>query len=165
MSNGDNNNDHEITELRGNARYTFATAFPLSLKTGFHRRDQFVDEGSISRRWSYLGTTALPANTNTVMSDTLRTGRNLPVWEASDFIRNRRPITPSLWREDAYFFESNKFIAERSVNEIVTSGYAQIQGRFGDSGLLGRTGFLTGVRTEKTATEATGYVRSRTPSN
>lgn len=165
MSNGDNNNDHEITELRGNARYTFATAFPLSLKTGFHRRDQFVDEGSISRRWAYIGTTALPANTNTVMSDTLRTGRNLPVWEASDFIRNRRPITPSLWREDAYFFESNKFIAERSVNEIVTSGYAQLQGKFGDSGLLGRTGFLTGVRTEKTATEATGYVRSRTPSN
>ena len=165
MSNGDNNNDHEITELRGNARYTFATAFPLSFKTGFHRREQWVDEGSISRRWTYVGTTALPANPNVVLSDTGRTGRNIPVWEASDFIRNRRPITPSLWREDAYFFESNKFIAERSVTEIVTSGYGQLQGRFGDSGVLGRTGFLTGVRTEKTATEATGYVRSRTPSN
>ena len=165
LSNGDNNNDHEITELRGNARYTFATAFPLSLKTGFHRRDQFVDEGSISRRWTYLGTTALPANRNVLLSDTQRTGRNIPVWEASDFIRNRRPIDPALWREDAYFFESNKFIAERSVTEVVTSGYAQLQGKFGGSGLLGRTGFLTGVRTEKTETEAVGYVRSRTPSN
>ena len=165
MNNGDNNNDHEITELRGNARYTLPTRAPLSLKVGFHRRDQWVDEGSISRRWAYLGTTALPANTNVVMSDTLRTGRNLPVWEASDFIRGRRPIDPALWREDAYFFESNKFIAERSVTEIVTSGYGQLQGKFADSGFLGRTGFLTGVRTEKTETEATGYVRSRTPSN
>ncbi len=164
MSNGDNNNDHEITELRGNARYTFSTPMPLSLKAGFHRRDQWVDEGSISRRWTYVGTTALPANTNVVMSDTLRTGRNLPVWEASDFIRGRRPIDPALWREDAYFFESNKFIAERSVTEIVTSGYAQAQGKLADSGLLGRTGFLTGVRLEKTATEARGYVRARTPS-
>lgn len=165
MSNGDNNNDHEITELRGNGRYTFDTAVPLSLKTGFHRREQLVDEGSISRRWSYVGTTALPANFNAPMSDTLRTGRNIPVWEASDFIRNRRPIESALWREDAYFFESNKFIAERSVQEIVTAGYAQLQGKFGHSGLLGRTGFLTGVRTEKTTTEAAGYVRSRTPSS
>jgi len=165
LSNGDNNNDHEISEVRGNARYTFPTAFPLSLKAGVHRRAQYVDEGSVSRRWAYLGTTALPANFNTVMSDTLRTGRNIPVWEASDFIRNRRPIDPSLWREDAYFFESNKFIAERSVRETVSSGYGQLQGKFGDSGLLSRTGFLTGVRTEKTETEAIGYVRSRTPSS
>ena len=131
---------------------------------GFHRRDQWVDEGSISRRWNYIGTTSLPANTNTVMSDTLRTGRNIPGWEASDFIRGRRPIDPALWREDAYFFESNKFIAERSVTEIVTSGYAQAQGRLGESGLLGHTSFLAGVRTEKTTTESQGYVRARVPS-
>ncbi len=164
MSNGNNNNDHEINEERANVRYRFGTTVPLSLKAGFHRRDQWVDEGSISRRWAYTGTTALPANPNIVLSETLGVGSRIPQWEASDFIRNRRPIDPSLWREDAYFHESNKFIAERSVTEVVTSGYVQAQGKFGESGLLGRTGFLTGVRTEKTETESQGYVRSRTPS-
>jgi TonB-dependent receptor len=46
----------------------------------------------------------------------------------------------------------------------VTAGYVMAQGRFGRDGFLGRTGYLTGVRTEKTETKSKGWVRARVPS-
>ena len=165
MTNGNNNNDHVIAEARGNARYRLPWSAPVFAKTGFHYRHQWVDEGSISRRWNYTGTTALPASTALLMSDTVETGRRLPMWEAADVIRARQPITPSLWSEDGYYHESNKYIAERSVTENVASAYVQAQGKFADSGLLGRTGFLAGVRVEETETESRGYVRARVASS
>jgi TonB-dependent receptor len=161
MTNGNNSNDHVIAEARGNVRYRLPLRAPVFAKTGFHYRHQWVDESSLSRRWTYTGTTALPASTALLMSDTVETGRRLPVWEAADVIRARLPITPSVWAEDGYYHESNKFIADRSVAEAVTSGYAQAQGKFADSGVLGRTGFLAGVRMEDTKTESRGYVRAR----
>ena len=165
MTNGNSNNDHVISEARGNVRYRLPWRAPVFAKTGFHYRHQWVGEGSISRRWNYVGTTALPASNDVVMSDTVETGRRLPVWEAADIIRSRQPITPALWQEDAYYFESNKYIAERAVIENVAAGYFQAQGKFSDTGLLGRTGFLAGVRFEDTRTESVGYVRARIASS
>lgn len=164
LSNANNQQDHEIEEFRGNARYKLPISVPISLKIGAHFRAQRVDEGSLSRRWTYVGTAALPTNNAIVLSDIERTGRKIPQWEASDFIRARQPIDPSLWREDAYYFESNRYIADRDVTEAVTAGYAMAEGKLGESGLLGRTGFLGGVRTERTETESDGYVRARVPS-
>ncbi len=165
MTNGNNSNDHVIVETRGNARYRLPLLAPIFAKAGFHYRHQWVDESSISRRWNYTGATALPANANIVMSDTVETGRRLPFWESSDFIRDRQPITPSLWSEDAYYHTSNIYIADRAVAEAVTSGYVQSQGKFSESGFLGRTGFLAGVRVEDTKTESRGYVRARVASS
>ncbi len=48
------------------------------------------------------------------------------------------------------------------MRETVTAGYVMASGKFGSSGILGRTGYLTGVRTEQTDTWAYGNVRSRT---
>jgi TonB-dependent receptor len=165
MTNGNSSNDHVIAEARGNVRYRLPWRAPIFAKTGFHYRHQWVDESSLSRRWNYTGTTALPASTALLMSDTIETGRRLPVWEAADVIRARLPITPSLWQEDGYYHTSNIFIADRSVAEAVTSGYVQAQGKLADSGFLGRTGFLAGVRMEDTKTESRGYVRARIASS
>jgi TonB-dependent receptor len=92
------------------------------------------------------------------MYDQVKTGRHIPQWEASDFIHERVPAQPELWREDQYFAASNHFINSRDVTEAVTAGYLMTEGR------LDRTGFLAGVRTEKTDTESHGWVRARVPS-
>jgi TonB-dependent receptor len=51
-----------------------------------------------------------------------------------------------------------RFTGTRRVTETVTSGYVMAQGR------IRSTGFLTGVRREKTETGSWGWVRTRTPS-
>ena len=99
---------------------------------------------------NYAGTSALPADPTIRSFDTVKTGRRLPQWEAVQFFADRQPITPALWREDLYFHEQNKYTANRAVTEEVTAGYAMAQGR------VGRTGFITGVRTEKTDTSELG---------
>jgi iron complex outermembrane recepter protein len=162
LTNANNENDHEITDLRGNARYLLPLTMPVFVKTGFHWREQVVAESSLSRRWSYTGTTALPADPTLVMWDHLKTNRRLPTWESSQFIRAREVIDQSLWREDLYFREQVKYTGTRKVTETVTAGYLMTQGRLGANGWRGRTGFLGGVRTEKTDTESRGWVRART---
>jgi TonB-dependent receptor len=98
------------------------------------------------------------------MWDHVKTGRRLPTWEASHFIRARDVIDPTIWREDRYFHEQSRFTGTREVTETVTAGYVMTQGRLGAAGWRGRTGFLGGVRTEKTDTESQGWVRARTAS-
>lgn len=76
---------HVVTELRGDVRYALPVKAPVFVKTGFNWRDQFVGTDSASRRWSYTGTTALPKVDTVVPMDRIKTGRQLPVWEASHF--------------------------------------------------------------------------------
>ncbi|WP_414660349.1 TonB-dependent receptor [Horticoccus sp. 23ND18S-11] len=148
-------NDNDNKEVRGNARYELPVSFPLYLKAGALWREQYADASSVARRWNYAGTTALPADPTIRSFDTVKTGRRLPQWEAVQFVADRQPITPALWREDLYFYEQNKYTANRAVTEEVTAGYAMAQGR------VGRTGFIAGVRTEKTDTSSWGWVRAR----
>ncbi|MDO8545388.1 MAG: TonB-dependent receptor [Opitutaceae bacterium] len=161
LANANNENDHEVIELRGSARYALPLTMPVFVKAGLHWREQTVAEGSMSRRWNYTGTTALPADPTLIMWDQRKTGRRLPQWEASHFIRAREVIDPTIWREDLYYREQVKYTGTRTVTETVSAGYAMAQGRLGRDGLLGRTGFLGGVRTEKTETESQGWVRAR----
>ena len=58
--------------------------------------------------------------------------------------------------EDLFFHENIKFDGAGGVVETVTAGYGMVQGKFK------RTGFLGGVRTEKTEDDSWGYVASRT---
>jgi len=164
LTNANNENDHEVTDLRGNVRYQLPVTTPVFVKAGFHWREQVVAEGSLSRRWNYTGATALPADPTLVMWDQVKTGRRLPTWEASQFIRAREVIDPASWREDRYFHEQSKFTGTREVTETVSAGYVMTQGQLGNSGWRGRTGFLGGVRTEKTDTASRGWVRARTAS-
>ncbi len=151
-------NNNVRREVRGNARYELPTSFPFSLKTGANWRSQYADNQSVSRRWSYAGTTALPSDPSIVSFDQIKTGRRMPYWENVQFFVDRRPVTPASWREDLYYFYQNNYTGNRAVNEWVTAGYGMAQARFGRTSLLG------GVRTERTETESWGYVRARSGS-
>jgi len=129
LSNANAENDREVRELRGNVRYQLPVKFTTFLKAGAQWRENGAADVVRDRRWNYLGTTALPASTQIVTFDQVKTGRRIPQWEASDFISTREPARPELWREDRYFFESNKFIGTRAVTETVTAGYLMTEGR------------------------------------
>jgi iron complex outermembrane receptor protein len=156
----------EIAQFRGNVRYTLPTAVRTVFKTGFSWREQSMKQANASRRWSYVGTSALPVFAASPVPFTFeKAGIDLPRWQVSDFMTGgsagREPVAPSLWQEDRYFFEQNKFTGKRTGIEEVTAGFIMAQGRFGRDGWLGRTGYLGGVRTERTDTQGRGWVRAR----
>ena len=161
LTNANNTQLHEVTEVRADARYALPLSFPLALKSGFVWREQVVGATSASRRWNYIGTGPLRAEPSLLMMDQVKTGRRLPQWEASNFIRAREVIDPSIWREDFYFRETTKYTGFTDATETVSAAYAMAQGKFGRDGFLGHTGFLGGVRVERTENEAFGWVRAR----
>lgn len=153
-----NDRDVEIRNVRANFKYDLPTTFSLSLKSGADWRSQLVREVSRSRRWNYLGTTALPSDPSIVTWDAQKTGRKIPQWESAAFIQGEVPTTPTLWGEDRYYAEQQKYTGTRQVIETVTAGYLMTQGK------VGRVGFLTGVRAEKTEDDTWGWVRAHTGS-
>ncbi|MBI5767437.1 MAG: TonB-dependent receptor [Verrucomicrobia bacterium] len=145
-----------IRELRANFRYKLPVdSFTAYLKTGASLRDHNVEQYRPNRRWNYIGTGPLPVDPTVLMWDTVKTGRRIPVWEATMFIREGQPIDPSLWQEDKYYYEQNRLTNSWRVNELITGYYAMTQGR------IGHTGFLGGLRHEKTDTTGYSRVRSR----
>ncbi|MBI4624832.1 MAG: TonB-dependent receptor [Verrucomicrobia bacterium] len=155
----------EVRDVRANARYKLLTEFSVFIKAGARWRQQQDANTTLSRRWNYIGTTALAPDPSLYMLDERKTGRHIPQWQSSDFMRDLNPTTPGVWSEDVYFREQTNFTGTRAVTETVTAGYVMAQGKLGRAGLLGRTGFLTGVRTEKTDTESWGWVRARVASS
>jgi len=158
--NSGNLSQHLVRDVRGNLKYRLPVdAFSVFLKAGGQVREQSVNvQNNRIHRWSYLGTNALPTDPSILLWDTVKTGRKIPVWDAAAFIRNGQPIDPSLWQEDRYYFESNKYLGTFEVKETVTAGYLMAQGTFG------RNGFLAGVREETTDTKAWGWTRERVAS-
>lgn len=155
-----------MAEFRGNARYKLPVAAPIHLKTGAQVRKQESRNLSNRHRWSYIGTGPLPDDPSIVAQDFRRTGRRIPMWDAGAFmVDGISPVTPALWREDVYYHLSDRFLQNQYIAETVTAGYVMSDGRFARSGWLGRTGYIAGVRTEKTETESWGWVRARTPSS
>ena len=150
-------NYHRIRELRGNA---LRHAGGGSVVQGRWRQQSFA-RWNRSRRWSYIGTGPLAPDSGLIMFDRVKTGRQIPHWQADTFIKGGNPVTPALWNEDLYFHESTKFTGTSRVMETVSSGFVMAQGRLGREGFLGRTGYLTGVRSEKTEMEGAGWVRAR----
>ena len=145
-----------IREARANFRYRLPIdSFTAFLKTGASVRDHDVELQRRNRRWSYIGTTALPTDPSIIMSDTLNTSRQIPMWEGAEFIQNGQPTNPALWREDQYYHENNRRTASTKVNEVITAYYLMTQGRFG------RNGFLAGMRREITDTKGEGRRRAR----
>jgi TonB-dependent receptor len=131
------------------------------VKVGGQWRELLVQIHNAGRRWNYIGTGPLPADPTLLMFDEVKTGRHIPQWEASSVIRDRQPINPALWSEDVYNREQLKYSGAREGIETVTAGYAMAEGKFGRDGFLGRTGYLGGVRTEKTETESFGWTKIR----
>ena len=157
-----NNNKQKVKQLRGNVRYALPIQVPTFFKLGFAWREQTLVNRSYSRRWSYTGTTGLPADPSLITFASIKTGTRLPMWEVVPVMRDHQPADPAVWREDQYYSEQvSKYTGQRGFTEAVTAGYAMAQGKFGHEGWLARTGYLTGVRTEKTETEGWGWVRAR----
>jgi len=151
-------NNNVRRELRGNARYELPTSFPFSLKTGASWRSQYADNQSVSRRWNYAGTDALPSDPSIISLDYIKT-LTLDFRGAAGCLGDLFiDIPTALWREDQYYFYQNNYTGNRGVTEWVTAGYGMAQARFGRTSLLG------GVRTERTETESWGYVRARSGS-
>ena len=158
LTNGNSENDQFVKEARLNARYQLREGVPIFLKAGGSWREQEVKTPSKSRRWNYIGTGPLPADASMITYDRVKTGRAIPQWTTSMFINERVPVNPALWNEDIYYREQNRFVNARGLTETVTAGYVMAQGKFG------RSGFLGGMRTEKTETDGYGYVRARVAS-
>jgi iron complex outermembrane recepter protein len=156
FQNNNIDNDHEVREARTNLKYEVPT-LKTFFKTGVHWREQMAHDVNHNRRWSYLGTT-LPSDPSIAIVNSRETGRVVPFWYASQFFRDRNPIDASLWSEDRYWGQQIQYTGTRRVTESVTAGYVMAQGR------VQNTGFLAGVRTEKTETESWGWVRARTVS-
>ncbi len=143
-----------IKEARANFKYLLPIdALTVYLKAGASIRDHDVEIERRNRRWSYLGTDALPNDPSILLWDTVKTGRKIPQWEGAQFIRNGQPTIPRLWQEDVYFYENNRRLATNKVNETITGYYLMSQGRFGANG------FLFGLRRE--ITDTTGEARRR----
>jgi TonB-dependent receptor len=158
--NSGNLSQHLVRDARGNAKFQLPVdAFKVYLKAGGQVREQSVNVANNRiHRWSYIGTGALPTAPSVLLWDAVKTGRQIPVWDAAAFMRNGQPINPELWQEDRYYYESNKYIGTNEVKEIVTAGYVSTQGTFGQNG------FLAGVRQETTDTKAWGWARERVAS-
>ena len=156
FQNNNVDNDHEVREARANLKYDLP-AWRTFLKTGYHWREQFAHDFNRHRRWSYLGTT-LPADSSIRSLNSHETGLVTPFWYASQFFRDRNPVDPTLWREDVYWAQMQRFTGTRRVTETVHAAYLMAQGRYRN------TGVLTGVRWEDTATHSWGWVRARVPS-
>lgn len=153
----DSHSDHEIREIRGNARYRLPVTPPVFVKTGFRLREEFAGDDNKSRRYIFTGTNSgqLPTDSTIKTFGDQRTGLNIPEWNANAISRGRTPIDTSLWREDVYFREMSAYTGTRGITETVTAGYLMGQGTFGKTGVLG------GIRTERTEDESWGWVRNR----
>lgn len=154
----DNDSDEQVKDLRLNARWQPVSAWPVFLKAGALWRDDVIEDLARNRRWSYLGTAALPSDPAPRFWDATRMGRPVPQWEPSMFVRDRQLVSPELWREDLYYREQVLFTGASGVGETITAGYLMSDGR------LGATSYIAGVRTERTATSGWGWVRARVPS-
>ena len=153
-----NQDDYEeVTGFTGNVRLQVLADQPLFVKTGVDWREVAIDQWSRDRRYTYIGTTALPHDP----SPRLRSTFGIPHWHPGMFVRNEQLVSPELWRENVYFFEQQRYTGRQSATETVTAGYVMAEGRFGREGWRQRTSFLAGVRMEKTEAEGRGFGRAR----
>lgn len=156
----DNFDAHEIKDVRANLRYKLPTSFPFYAKTGARWREEYAAQENNSRRYNFTGTSSaqLPSDPTIRTFGNDRTGLSIPAWHANAVSRDRTPLDSSLWAEDIYFREMTRYTGTRGITEQVTAGYAMVQGTYR------KTGFIAGVRTEKTEDESYGWVRARVAS-
>ena len=127
----------------------------LAVKVGARWREEETEDRSKSRRYNFLGTSAaqLPTDPTLETFGDHKTGLRLPGWNANAIARGRTPLDPALWAEDRYFAEQSKYTGTRGITETITAAYGMVQGR------IAKTGFLGGVRGERTEDFSWGWVR------
>ncbi len=166
LGNSNTQNDQRLTQFRFNARYQVPLPMPTFLKTGYSYRSQVLDVWAKDQhRWTYIGTGPLPTYANMPNYYSDGTGIVFPRWYSNDFMDKRRPKDPSLWTEDRYYNESQKFSGTKGLQEIAQAVYLMAQGRLGTEGFLSRTGYLGGVRIEDTTVDSWGWIQARVASS
>lgn len=139
----------------GNFRYKFATHDPLSLAAGLaYRNGSRETRQDDARRWTRV--TNAPAMPMRLAPLTTRfevlAGRKLPDVEKTPGL-DRELSNPTLWTEDLYYNQSQKYISKQSVEEEISAAYVMAKGK------QGRLGYLAGVRVERTEVTGSGYIR------
>ena len=147
-----------MREIRSDLRYKLPVRLPVTLKVGAQVREQLVEENGYNRTFNYIGTAPLAADPTFVTFDSIKTGRRIPQWQADAYMSDQKLVNPALWSENVYAREASRFTLPHTLTETVTAGYVMGQGK------IGRTGWLAGIRAEKTESESEGWVRSRVPS-
>lgn len=161
-SNSKDLNEELFKDIRGNASYLLSLPWrniTMNVKSGFDVRDHLNRDVNTNRhQWSYIGPNSLPTDPSVEFFDTQKSNRNIPYWEPAMFISNGQVKDPSLWSENLYFYEQNKYTGNRRIQELIYAGYAQVEGRIGNFGYLG------GLRVERTDTNAQQFIASKTTS-
>ena len=163
-----NEADQLQKQFRLDARYRLPIEAPIFFKTGFHWRSLQVDNwGKDRHRWTPKAVAAYDPNvhfapdTSYISYDRSKTGRAIPIWQAEGITKDGRPADPSLWNEDLYYNEQQKFTGTNGATEAIGAEYLMLNGRLGREGWLGRTGFLGGFRFEDVHVRSFGWVRQR----
>ncbi len=163
-----NESDQLQKQFRFDARYKTPLSAPIFLKTGFHWRSLQMDQwGKDRHRWTPKAVNAYDPNvrfapdTSYVSYDRLKTGRAIPIWQSHMFTTDGRPTDSSLWTEDLYYNEQQKYTGTNGATETIGAQYLMANGRLGRDGWLGRTGFLGGLRMEQVHVRSFGWVRQR----
>ncbi len=156
----DSTDTHEIRDVRANVRYKLPTEMTLYVKTGARIREEYAAQDNRSTRYTFTGANSgqLPTDPTIRTFGNNQTGLRIPAWNANAVSRGRKPVDTALWSEDVYFRETTRFTGTRGITETVQAGYLMTEGRWH------KTGFLAGVRYEKTEDESYGWTRTRTPS-
>ena len=153
--------EDEIRTAKLNVKKTFDLGVPVIAKVGGVLREQERALQNFSRRYNYVGADGIQNSPDDNLGQFLdRTakwsdsneGYRQPPWANPFAVARHLTEHPDLWREDVPFGVNARLNGERSITETVTAGYAMGQVRF-------RTlSILSGVRVEKTETDAEGPV-------
>jgi TonB-dependent receptor len=152
----DSKRNVEVYDYTANATYTLPTTFKVALKAGGEYRVQRAYEVGGQRNWTYVGTGALPTDPTVKTWDNEKTGRRIPLFETAGFVNGGVLTTPSLWTENLYTNQVNRYTGTRGVSEKVSAGYVMIDTKWQ------KLGAIVGVRGERTQDDSWGYVRSKT---
>lgn len=154
-----NTKDIRIFTTKGDAKYSLPIDIPAYIKTGYSWRREELSLRNADRQWTSVNTGA-GALANLVDLDHVhsseedRIGRQIPFIDPGTIVRDIHD-NPTKWTEDQYYAATRRFIGNDDVAEDVTAGFLQ-----GQALLFGRLKLTTGVRYERTDTNAGGYYPS-----
>lgn len=152
----DGKRNTDVFNAAVNLRYVVPSDIKITLKSGLNFRSQkFVVVGN-DRQWNFVGASLSDYVDSSIRtSSEERVGYDLPfvntIW-VGDAIRKGSTD----WKENLYYANSERLIDAMRVNEDVAAAYFQAQ--IG----VGRLNALVGIRGERTETESSGNVASKT---
>jgi TonB-dependent receptor len=156
MTKRDSISDVPEVSANGNAAYTFATRYPLTVKSGvsFRRRGWETHQRD-PRRWTRVaGAGPLPAVFTPLSGFDLRQGGpRIPAVDVRAL--NGELSNPALWTEDLVYRAQQKYVSNRNAIEEIDAGYVRLTTKIQRLGLTG------GVRVEDTDVQGYTFLKFR----